>query len=503
LTPRARARRQTAREQCEATGGYGDGSSDSMTILKKTPTSPRSADDWKAGKLPGPPMRFKYEYNKSNKPEDKTLSGIARMWAGVMTEDKKGRVPESLNWQELARYNYGTDDPGEVAWYKEKFNGCTKESGEDYLFDPGDSSPFLYIPIIAAGAGGTVAVPASASVAVNLPPPKSDFTKCAERRFADIDSAHKYLSKDKIVAAMNSANYTGADAAMLCAMYKNYSGLEDLSDDELGPETNGVYRADLVAFDRQWNKDASHKVVAATIGTFDGAQQKITGAGATLYTTPKVDPTNVSQGYVGDCWLLAAIVGMKDRVDSAVRAIITSSGGSFTVQFRDGSAAITVARPTDAQIGMLGSTNGNGLWLTVLELAHGKSRNAADPFDGADHAEPPGTGIKPMTGNSHTSDTLVVTLDSTTRQKLAKAFAAKKVVATLVRGNLDFWNKNETTSRNHWPMGHVYTILAFDASTDKITVRNPWGTGDAGGPKGKEVDWAEYTANFSTIAYED
>src|SRR5262245_40622222 len=220
-----------------------------MAARTRAPTNPRNVDDWKAGKLPGAPMHFKYDYGQSGRPEAKTLTGIARLWAGMMTEDKKARVPESLTWQELTKFNYGTDDPGEVNWYEEKFNGCTKDNGTDHLLDPTDASPFLWIPVIPAGAGGTVAVRASASAAVRRPPPKSAFARCAERRCTDIDSSHAYRSKDKILAAMKSSSFTGSDAAMLCAMYKNYKDLEDLSGDELGPETDGVYYADLAAFD--------------------------------------------------------------------------------------------------------------------------------------------------------------------------------------------------------------------------------------------------------------
>lgn len=110
-----------------------------------------------------------------------------------------------------------------------------------------------------------------------------------------------------------------------------------------------------------------------------------------------------------------------------------------------------------------------------------------------------------LTGNDVDVDDLGVTRTSTTRAKLIEALGDCKVVtvATPPRG----WPREDTTE-DGMPRSHAYSVLSFDASSDAVYLRNPWGTDD-GGPEGGEVSEGCFKLslellerNFRKIVYE-
>jgi hypothetical protein len=465
----------------------------------KAPTNPRDAGAWRAGRMST--AFIKYTYCQTD-PE--TLNTIANSQSGLITADKKFKIAP-LTWRTIAQFNYGTDDPGELNWYLKNFNGCTKvDLNGNFVLDKADASPFFFLPVVAITAAGTVTVPPGTPATVTAPPPHTELTDAAKRRFNDIDVGKSgFLKKSDIQNNLKGSAFTGTDAAMLATMWLKFSDMEDFSDDEFGPETNGISRADLNALERIMSGTATDKA-NAVVNTYLFFKAKVSAASTTLYTTPAIDSFMTAQGVVGDCWFLSAIVALKDRGDGIVRTAIVPSGSDFVVTFKGHSGSITVTKPTDPQIALVAATQGNGLWLTVLELALGWMNNSTDPIDGVDTGNVTGKGIELITGNSSTDDTLSFTRDSVTRDKLEKAMTAgKAVTASVIHIPLI-----SDESRNGWPNGHCYSILAFDRGADKVRVRNPWGrrnsdTDTAARPSGQEITFAEFTKNWTDVAYED
>lgn len=110
-----------------------------------------------------------------------------------------------------------------------------------------------------------------------------------------------------------------------------------------------------------------------------------------------------------------------------------------------------------------------------------------------------------LTGNDVDVDDLSVTRMSTTRAKLIEALGACKVV---VAGTLSggWWRDDETD--DGMPRSHAYSVISFDADSDTVYLRNPWGT-TGGGPLGAEVSEGffklsleAFGSNFRKIVYE-
>jgi hypothetical protein len=167
-----------------------------------------------------------------------------------------------------------------------------------------------------------------------------------------------------------------------------------------------------------------------------------------------------------------------------------------------------VRRPTDGEILSLSMAKGNGLWLSVLEKAWGQivfgsvmGILSTSKITAADQGRALGRGIEVVTGHGTDVDELFVTTLSTTRDKLEKAFANKRIVTAGI--NNDIIKDN----RSGWPNAHAYAILGYDRASDRIKVRNPWGYT---GPAGRSVVFVPYSISLpqfmsisSRLAYEE
>jgi hypothetical protein len=475
---------------------------------EKRPTSPRDPDDWRNGSLPGSPKVAKYAYCVSG-PE--TFSTIAKSHQSHVAQDGSGaRFPPDLMWRDITQLNYGTDDPREINWYLRKFNGASKiDVNGNYVLDKSDSSPFLYVPLVKIVASSNVSLSRGTQANLHTPPRTSELTEAALRRYDDIDVEHRgFLKKNALIRCVADKSFSGVDGAMVATLYKCFSDMEDFSNDEFGPETKGITRADLVAFDRIRATNPSQAIAATIENLYRYFKTKIQVVGSDLYATPNVDPLMVCQGVVGDCWFLSALVALKDRADDIVKSSIRQSysgDADYVVEFR-GKQGTTypVVGPTDAQIGILATTYGNGLWLTVLEVAHGMLEKASDPIDGADTGGLTGTGISLLTGHDTDVDYTMVTKDATTRDKLTKAVNENRAVTACIRTAFTFWQKEEAL-RDGWPMAHVYTVLSYDPGTNIVRVRNPWGH-EANGTErlsGQTVTFEVFTQTWTAVAYEE
>ncbi len=77
----------------------------------------------------------------------------------------------------------------------------------------------------------------------------------AEKIFDRLDQdSDGYLSEGELARAVQSEKYTGREAQIVGALYKNQDDLEERSNDELGDENDGITRADLKQFDQDRDK---------------------------------------------------------------------------------------------------------------------------------------------------------------------------------------------------------------------------------------------------------
>lgn len=221
-----------------------------------------------------------------------------------------------------------------------------------------------------------------------------------------------------------------------------------------------------------------------------------------------ISTDDVQQGGVGDCYFLSALAGLaKQRPQDIVDMIKDNRNGTYTVKLKGGKVSVTVDKPTNPELNRYASRGpNNSIWVAVIEKAYAKYlNNNAGEYDKIIKAGIKGsmglsglllsdyidkisilqkkvpqekiigqfisTGINLVTGKSTDTDMLMVTSNSTIREKLKKALNNDKIV--ILSATKWFGGSKEKKI----PDAHVYTVLSYDPKTDTVRVRNPWGIG--------------------------
>lgn len=347
----------------------------------------------------------------------------------------------------------------------------------------------------------------------NLPPHPPGFTGDLFERFDDIDrDGDGFISQEDLDAACSSQDFVSHQAAALAALRRVLDDLDDLADDEVGWENDGVTRADLAGFDLIHQVEPEDKLVTIALNRYARAKKKIEEAPKTVFEddeNPSLDPLACRQGLMGDCFFLAPLMSLVFQDPRRVLSMIRKHpdrADAWRIYFRGGDEAVTVDAPTDAEIALFASAE--GLWPIVFEKAFGIHAlgEAYGTLSGAyldeTNGGQPGPVIQVLTGNDVDLDIVATTRQSTLRSKLIEALGNDKVV---VAGTLPSIG-NQT--RDGLRRCHAYSILDIDANSDIVVVRNPWGT-ERGGLEGAEISKGVFKvpldavdANFGKIWYE-
>jgi hypothetical protein len=204
---------------------------------------------------------------------------------------------------------------------------------------------------------------------------------------------------------------------------------------------------------------------------------------------------DVNQGYDGDCYFMSSIAEVALQDPTGIESMITNNGnGTYGVRFIVNGQAdyVTVNDalpnlPTGysyANGSTLEFANGSTLWPELLEKAyaelnaqpsapHGAQLNAAsDTYAGISAGG--AYALTEITGQSVSGFNLVPSTSASTlgsdNTKLAAAFGGGEelLVATSnnVTGNL--------------VADHMFEVVGYNATSDMLTLHNPWGSGYSG-----------------------
>lgn len=350
----------------------------------------------------------------------------------------------------------------------------------------------------------------------NLPPHPPGFTGDLFERFDDIDGdGDGFISRDELDWACASPDFHSNQAAALAALRTVLDDIESLSDDEVAMENDGITRADLAGLDLAKHANAEDPLVEQVELYYKYAKRKIARSPRKVFTdesAPSIDPLTCRQGLMGDCFFLAPLMSLALQTPSRLLSMIRrhpDRADAWRIYFRGADDAITVEAPTDAEIALFASAD--GLWPIIFEKAYGiyalgqvYAMLRSTELD-ASNGGRPSHAIKALTGNEVDADVLSSTRLSTTRAKLIEAFDNQKVVVAGIGGIEDITPK---TTKDGLRRSHAYSVISFDAATDMVYVRNPWGTDKGGFADAEisqgcfEIPLAALDANFSELHYE-
>ncbi len=202
-------------------------------------------------------------------------------------------------------------------------------------------------------------------------------------------------------------------------------------------------------------------------------------AGDPLFAPGGPSINDVSQGELGDCYLLSVVSSVAKTDSTLVRQLVAAnSNGTYTVTFA-GKQAITVdselatlpdGRPAYAQLGA-----DNSIWVAIVEKAY------------ADYVNPKVDAYATISGGWMGDAFTALGLKSTS----AFAAGSSTVLATLLQKDLkagDFVTFGTTAAvgpTSPLVAGHAYEIDSVavnkQGAITAVTLRNPWGNDIASG----------------------
>jgi Calpain family cysteine protease len=262
----------------------------------------------------------------------------------------------------------------------------------------------------------------------------------------------------------------------------------------LGNLAVGSSAGQLEALVGKWFLGTDHPAVNASGLTYMYTSGSLFGPNGPQYT-------NVVQGEVNDCYLMAALGATAVNSPQAISsAFIDNGDGTCTVRFYDNGVAqyVTVDRYLPATtakklwyagMGWSVSNTANVLWVPLLEkafaelAASGWSQPSAAANSYAAIGEGwEGTALTELTGKSASWSTISNTTTS-----------LNSIVSTFQSGQMVMLDSNPTTASNI-VSSHIYVMIGYASSTKTFTLYNPWGSQI-------QLTWAQLEANFGTFTY--
>ena len=285
-----------------------------------------------------------------------------------------------------------------------------------------------------------------------------------------------------------------------------YTGSDSVRD-SLGDLAAGSSRNDLnLLIGKHMFGTDRPAITRDSSGTLRGSY---TTAGGSL-TDGSVSHDDVDQGAIGTCYLLAGLAGTANDKPGFINDMFTSNGdGTWSVRFHTNGKVDYVT--VDRQMATMndgsgrylyandGADNGsqdivannNELWVALAEKAYAQvnesgriSQDGTNSYQGISggsgrkaigHITGLGTGGERvnLSGVGGVSQAELINMVNSNRVVCVSGFNGNASTDDDGDGSID-WKSNSTTNIGSAVQKHVYSIVGYDASTQRFDIRNPW-----------------------------
>ncbi len=233
-----------------------------------------------------------------------------------------------------------------------------------------------------------------------------------------------------------------------------------------------------------------------------------------------VRATDPSQGWIGDCYLVAALSAVAQRnPEKIVDAIRPAGGNIYEVRFyregRGGAKEVWVKVDADFPWfkdkntwAYLQSSDKGEIWPSLIEKAYAVfTAGGAGDYDAVGQGGWEGDLMFALTGRQANSYSVATTGDDALWERLVKASAAKQAMTAGTYSPKDEHNDPRYGDSVGIYGNHAYTVLGVrEAGRGKakqrfVKLRNPWGSGEPTG-NGKDDGVFEITLAAFKEKYE-
>jgi len=223
-----------------------------------------------------------------------------------------------------------------------------------------------------------------------------------------------------------------------------------------------------------------------------------------IFNTSGPAMSDINQGYLGDCYLLAALAEVANQNSAVIKSMITDNGNnSYGVRFFIKGVATYVTVNNFLPNGGTKFNNANFIWGSLIEKAYAQAQangiitgnpsyNYGNSFSSIGNGGYPEYTLEEITGSTTITDFIasgtswkMATYNNTITQTSATTGLATQSVLNILISSLANHNdlilssySNAVDSQGHTTLvaNHAMSIYGYDSVTGLLVIRNPWGT---------------------------
>lgn len=223
-----------------------------------------------------------------------------------------------------------------------------------------------------------------------------------------------------------------------------------------------------------------------------------------LFSASGPSASDVNQGYLGDCYLLASLAEVAYKSPNTIKSMFVDNGnGTWGVRyFVKGAATWVTVNASLAGGGTIFNSSSSSLWASLAEKAYaelqsygvvtGNTVNYGNSWSTIGNGGSPEYALAQVTGASQivdfwsyrgswvcsTYNSSLKWTGSTAGLSTASVFAALKT--SLDRGDAlvltSLTNAKDSSGKTTLVANHAMSITGYNAATTSLQIRNPWGT---------------------------